>query len=614
MARSHTSVAASYSPDSTVSERPRQRNEKRAAHRGQRKPRRVAGKKQSRVRNVAGDYQGRLELTWTNKHLRLLGHENGSYEWVPASDYRVAETRLLLDAGTTGETHSDRSRAKDNLLIRGDALHALSSLTGIPEFQRELVGKVKLVYIDPPFNTQQAFEQYDDALEHSVWLTMMRDRLLQIRKLVADDGTVWVHLDDAEGPYCRVLMDEIFGRDSYVGTVVWQKRSTRENRAAIGSAHDSIHVYCPRGYRWSDVRNRLPRDAKSLKQYRNPNNDPRGDWRTVPIDAQGYRPNQMYDIVGPTGKVFKPPKGRCWSMIRARFDEHLEAGRIWWGADGKSRPMLIRYLDEDEGLVPWTWWPAEEVGHNGESKRELMSLFPESDPFATPKPERLMERIIHIATNPGDIVLDCFAGSGTTAAVAHKMGRRWVTVEWSRETLETFTGPRLEKVVAGADPVGVTESTGWKGGGGFRVLDVSPSMFEEYEGQVLLAEWAVGSALNEAVAAQFGFEYDPELLPFAGRKGRVRLAVVDGLVNEDVARLLLAELPENERLCLCGTMLDADVRELLRAERPGSTLRKVPESILADYRQGQLWWDRHAGALQELPETEEATEESEVPA
>lgn len=563
------------------------------------------------------DYQGRLELTWTNKHLRLLAHEDGGYEWVPPADYRVAEVRLLRDAGTSGETRPDRSRAKDNLLVRGDALNALTSLVSIPEFARDYVGKVKLVYLDPPFNTQQAFEQYDDALEHSVWLTMMRDRLVLLRRLLASDGSLWVHLNDSEMAYCRVLMDEIFGRDQFVATVIWQKRATRENRAAIGDVHDYLVVYSPLGQGWSKVRNRLQRDAKSLRQYGNPNNDPRGDWRTIPIDAQAGHAvaSQFYDIVGPTGKVFSPPKGRCWSITKHRFEELQAEGRIWWGKNGDARPMAIRYLDEDQGLVPWTWWPHEDVGHTGESKKEVMALFPDVEPFDTPKPERLMQRIVHIATNPGDIVLDCFAGSGTTAAVAHKMDRRWVTVEWSRETLETFTGPRLEKVVAGADPGGITDEVKWQGGGGFRVLDVAPTMFDEEEGQVLLAEWATDTALGEATAAQLGYEYDPDLAPFCGRKGRMRLAVVDGLVNEAVVRLLVAQLPENERLCLCGTMVDPLVREVLRELRPGSSLRKVPESILADYRLGQLWWDRHEGRLEPADAAhEDQSEEAAEPA
>jgi adenine-specific DNA-methyltransferase len=543
---------------------------------------------------------GKLELTWTNKNLRLLSDEDGGYTWVEPSDYRVAEVRLLHDVEEVGETHGVRSRAKDNLLVRGDALSALTSLCELPEFAREYVGKVKLAYLDPPFNTQQAFEHYDDALEHSVWLTMMRDRLLQIRTLLSPDGSVWVHCDDSEQAYLKVMMDEVFGRDSFIAVVVWQKRPTRENRAAIGSAHDYLIVYSPLGARWSDVRKRLPRDEKSLKQYRNQNDDPRGPWRLVPLDAQGFRPNQMYDIVGPTGKVFRPPKDRCWGMLEERYRALDAAGRISFGKTGESRPMIIRYLDEDQGLVPWTWWPATEVGHTGESKREIMALFPDVEAFGTPKPERLMHRIIHIASTPGEVVLDCFAGSGTTAAVAHKMGRRWVTVEMSADTVETFTRQRLEKVVAGDDPGGVTEQTGWLGGGGFRFLEVAASMFAEVGGRVWLAEWAVDRELAEATAAQLGFDFEPEP-PFAGRKGRTRLAVVDGLVSPDVVELLVGALGPDEKLVLCGTAVDPEATERLRELSRGSRTRKIPASILAEYRLAREWRTAEAPAPEPEP-------------
>ena len=243
-------------------------------------------------------YDGRLELTWTNKHLRLLAHEDGSYEWVSPSDYRVAEVRLLHELATVGEV--GKVRAADNLLIRGDALNALTSLARLPEFASEYQGKVKLAYLDPPFNTQQSFLQYDDALEHSVWLTMMRDRILQVKDLLALDGSIWVHCDDSEHHRLRCVLDEVFGPQQFVATVVWQKRPTRENRAAIGDVHDYIVVYSPLGQGWSEVRNRLPRDAKSLRQYRNPNNDPRGDWRTVPLDAQaGHATKAQFYLIAP---------------------------------------------------------------------------------------------------------------------------------------------------------------------------------------------------------------------------------------------------------------------------------------------------------------------------
>jgi adenine-specific DNA-methyltransferase len=559
---------------------------------------------------VSPEPRGRLELTWTNKHLALLRNEDRTYEWVPPSDFRVAEVRLLRDAGATGEVHHERDRSKDNLLIRGDALNGLGSLIELPEFAREYLGRVKLAYIDPPFNTGEAFAQYEDNLEHSIWLTMMRDRLRQIEKLLAPDGSVWVHLNDDEVHYAKVVMDEVFGRRNFVASIVWQKRTSRENRAAFGSAHDYILVYSPAGPTgWRDVRNRLMRNSAKPT---NPDNDPRGPWVSQPFSAQGFRKNQMYDIVTPTGVVHQPPKGRCWAATEPEYLRLRDVEkRIYFPRGGNGRPRVKEFEPDLKPLVPMTWWPAAEVGDTEESKKEILDLFPDVDPFDTPKPERLMERIIHIATNPGEIVLDCFAGSGSTAAVAHKTGRRWVAVESERDTLETFTGPRLEKVVAGDDPGGITEQVSWEGGGGFRVLDIAPSMFTVDGKIVFLADWAVGGALHETTAAQLGFEYEEEP-PFCGRKGRSRLAVIDGLVNRDVAALLVGALGETERLVLCATAVDPDTREALRKLRSGSTVRKIPASILADYKRTHIWWPRaeRIGAEPQQTTTKEAQNEA----
>lgn len=520
--------------------------------------------------------RGRLELTWTNKHLRLIDQLDGSYEWVHPADWRVAEVRLLHGA----EDRDDR--AQQNLLIQGDALAALRSLTHLPEFAPHHVGQVRLAYLDPPFNTGQAFAQYDDALEHSVWLTMLRDRLHQIRSLLSDDGSVWLHLDDTEVHRARCVMDEVFGPQAFVANIVWQKRYSRENRAAIGQVHDHILVYAPMGARWREVRNGLIDQVP--KGYSNPDNDPRGPWRAIPITAQGYRPNQMYSVTSPTGVTHTPPRGRCWSMTEPKFRDLEAQGRIYWGRDGSAQPGEIRYLSETGGLTPWTWWPHEEVGHNDEAKKEIMALFPEGEVFATPKPERLLRRIIHVATNPGDTVLDCFVGSGTTSAVAHKMGRRWVGVEREQATVAAFTGPRLSAVAAGSDPGGVTEVTGWSGGGEFVSLTVAPSMFTaDEEGRVWLAEWATDDRLAEATAAQMGFSYEPDG-PFAGRRGRKRLVVIDGLVQRSVIEALAERLPEGEALLVAGTAVAPDAAEAVRKAAPGSAVRKIPTSILQAWR------------------------------
>jgi adenine-specific DNA-methyltransferase len=513
--------------------------------------------------------------------------------------------RLLHDAGTVGTVLPDKYRAGDNLLIRGDALSALHSLTALPEFSKEYVGKVRLVYVDAPFNTQQAFTEYDDALEHSVWLTMMRDRLAQLKQVLSEDGSIWVHLDDAEVAYCRVLMDELFGRDSFVGTVVWKRRNDPRNTAPFLSMdHDTILVYAKNV---SKLRtNRLERTEAMDMAYTNPDDDHRGPWRRGDLAARNYYSKGLYPVTTPSGRIIDgPPTGSYWRSAPEELDRLDKDGRIYWGKDGSSRPSLKRFLSEvSSGRVPSSVWAPEEVGFVRNGKEEVRALV--GDVFATPKPERLIERIMHIGSDPGDIVLDCFLGSGTTAAVAHKMGRRWVGIEHSRETIETYAMPRLTKVVAGQDAGGITDSADWEGGGGFRVLDVAPSMFQDDEGVVVISEWASNNELAEATAAQFGYQYESDA-PFAGRKGRFRLAVIDGNVSSNVVELLAGALGPSERLLVCGTSLDPDAAATLRKLSPGSEARKVPASILVDYRLAHRWQARPAlsnGAAARLAATD----------
>src|SRR5271166_1581212 len=411
-------------------------------------------------RRAGGDrvtsHHGQLELTWTDKDRALLSTGDGRYDYtfVDPSDYRVSEVRLLhkveqFDAPPPEDSAGLPEPTTDNLLITGDGMHVLDALTHIPEYADSYLGKVKLVYIDPPFNTGQAFENYEDNIEHSIWLTMLRDRLRQIKPLLADTGSVWVHLDDTEVHRCRVVLDEVMGVERCATQIVWQKRTTRENRAAFSDNHDHILVYTNcKVTKWRDVRNRLSRTDTA----KNPDRDPRGPWDSVPFTAQGYRQNQMYTITTPTGVEHNPPPNRCWTALQSEYARLLEDGRIHFPKGGDGQPRVKQFASEAAGFVPQTIWPSAEVGTNDEAKREMLALFPGVSPFDTPKPERLLTRIIEIATNPGDIVLDCFAGSGTTAAVAHKMGRRWVTSELRQETVDSYTEPRLIKVVKGDDP------------------------------------------------------------------------------------------------------------------------------------------------------------------
>ncbi|MBP9772059.1 MAG: site-specific DNA-methyltransferase [Candidatus Pacebacteria bacterium] len=380
-----------------------------------------------------------------------------------------APYRLLEDVPELSYGEPDTG----NMLIQGDNLDALKAL--LPYY----TGKVKCIYIDPPYNTKSAFEHYNDNLEHSQWLAMIYPRLELLREFLSEEGSLWVSIDDKEGHYLKVIMDEIFGRSQFVANIVWQKRYSRENREAIGDVHEYILVYAKRPEKFKAIRNLVPPTDEQAKVYRNTNNDPRGRWRPIPMTAQeGHAtPDQFYAIETPSGKVHRPPQGRCWGLARSTYDRLLAEGRIYFGKKGNSQPNIIRYLSEVPGMAPWTWWPSTEVGHTDESKKEIHALFGKVQAFDSPKPERLMQRIVHISTNPGDLVLDSFLGSGTTAAVAHKMGRQWIGIEMG-DHAETHCAVRLQKVIDG-EQGGISESVGWKGGGGFRFYRLGDPVFDE---------------------------------------------------------------------------------------------------------------------------------------
>lgn len=362
----------------------------------------------------------------------------------------------------------------ENLLIQGDNLEALKAL--IPFY----AGKVKCIYIDPPYNTKSAFEHYDDNLEHSQWLSLVYPRLEILWELLSSDGSIWISCDDSESHYLKIVFDELFGRLNFVASNVWQKRYSRENREAIGDVHEYIFVYAKQPSVFKKNRNKVPLTEQQAKVYKNPNNDPKGRWRTIPMTAQAGHatPDQFYPVTTPSGKVHYPPEGRCWGVAQKTYEKLLSEGRIYFGKKGDSQPNTIRYLSEVDGVAPWTWWPSDEVGHTDESKKEIHALFGKRDAFDTPKPERLVERILHIASNEGDLILDSFLGSGTTAAVAHKMNRRYIGVEIG-EHAQTHCQPRLKNVVDGEEG-GISKVVNWQGGGGFRFCKLGAAVFDEY--------------------------------------------------------------------------------------------------------------------------------------
>jgi adenine-specific DNA-methyltransferase len=362
----------------------------------------------------------------------------------------------------------------ENLLIQGDNLEALKAL--IPFY----AGKVKCIYIDPPYNIGSAFEHYDDNLAHSLWLKLIYPRLELLWDLLSDEGSIWISCDDREAHYLKVICDEIFGRINFIASNVWQKRYSRENREAIGDVHEYIFIYAKYPEIFKKIRNKVPLTEEQAKVYKNPNNDPNGRWRGIPMTAQDGHATaeQFYPITSPSGKVHYPPEGRCWGMAESTYKRLLAAGKIYFGKNGDSQPNVIRYLTEVEGVTPWTWWPSEEVGHTDESKKEIHAIFGKKAAFDTPKPERLIERILHIATNQNDLVLDSFLGSGTTAAVAHKMNRRYIGIEIG-DHAQTHCQPRLQKVIDG-EQGGISKSVSWQGGGGFRFYKLGKTVFDEY--------------------------------------------------------------------------------------------------------------------------------------
>ncbi|PRI10501.1 site-specific DNA-methyltransferase [Leucobacter massiliensis] len=404
-----------------------------------------------------------VQLVWPNKELSLRASGLTGYEWVDPHDRRL-EHALKFEQLTDGVLGST-----SNIVAVGDGLDVIESLR---ENTSVLAGGIRLVYIDPPFNTQVNFRQYNDSMVRSKWLSMMRDRLEALKPLLAEDASVWVHLDDAEVHRARAIMDEVFGEQAFVASVIWQKKLTRDSRAAFSSNHDTILVYAPSGpKRWKTSRNLLAKDEANL---RNRDDDPRGPWADAPFTAPGYRKAQQYDIVTPTGIVHRPPRGRSWYATEPTYRELLAEDRIWFPKGGDGSPRIKLFAHQLRGLVPFTVWGSADTGTNDEAKRHLLALFPDQEVFDTPKPETLLERIIHIATNPGELVVDIFGGSGTTASTAHKMRRRWILAERNTQTVLDFIVPRLDRVIDGTDGGGITSTMSWVGGGSYEIVHVSP--------------------------------------------------------------------------------------------------------------------------------------------
>jgi adenine-specific DNA-methyltransferase len=532
----------------------------------------------------------RLELTWIGKENRprlepriLLEDPEKSYH----AKRRVTDNDLF-----------------DNRLIFGDNLLALKAL------EQEFAGKVKCVFIDPPYNTGSAFEHYDDGVEHSIWLSLMRDRLEIIQRLLADDGSLWMTIDDNEAHYLKVMCDEVFGRSCFVASVVWRSTDNSNNDAKQFSVDHNYIIIYSKLPEWKTKR--LGGEGKR-SHFKNPDNDPRGPWFDGnPLNSPNPRPNLMFDLIAPNGHRIKPPS-KGWRWSKETMQEKISSGEIRFTDDN----LAIRrrtYLADMKGLPPSTlWFDIDDTGHNRQAKYELKNLFPDrrvEDLFATPKPERLLRRILDIATEPNDLVLDSFAGSGTTGVVAHKTHRRWIMIELG-EHANTHIIPRLKKVIDDEDPGGVTDVTGWKGGGGFRYFHIAPSLLEKDRfGNLIISKQYNAAMLAEAMCKVMGFTYAPsdELYWQQGRSTENDFLYVttQTLTREQLAKLS-DEVGDNRSLLICCAAFRGKADAF-----PNLTVKKIPSAVLAKCEWGHDDYSLNVANLPKaMPPVEVAPADSE---
>ena len=375
--------------------------------------------------------------------------------WIGKGEEPKLEPRILIEQ----PEYSYGNPNTENMLIHGDNLLALKAL------EQDYSGKVKCIYIDPPYNTGNAFEHYDDGIEHSMWLNLMKPRLVLLRNLLSNNGSIWISIDDDESHYLKVLCDEVFGRPNFINNVIWEKKFSPQNDAKwLSDSHDHILVYARNKDIWRP--NLLPRTEEMDNRYKNPDRDPRGNWTSSDLTVRTYNQNCDYPITLPSGRIVSPPQSRCWMINKESFIDLVNDNRIWFGSNGDGVPRIKKFLSEvKDGLTTMTIWKHNEVGHNQDAKKEVKA-FNFNEVFATPKPERLMERILNLGSNENDIILDSFLGSGTTAAVAHKMGRKYIGIELG-EHAKTHCFPRLKAVVDG-EQGGISKAVNWQGGGGFK--------------------------------------------------------------------------------------------------------------------------------------------------
>ncbi len=516
----------------------------------------------------------KLELTWIGKDQRPR-----------------LEPRILIEDPTKSYHAAHRVTDHDifdNRLIFGDNLLALKAL------EQDFTGKVKCVFIDPPYNTGVAFEQYEDGLEHSTWLNLMRERVDLLKRLLRADGSLWVTLDDNEAHYMKVLGDEVFGRGCFIGDLSWQKRDGPPNDRKIGSIHDHVLVWgktlvgTSKKTLAEETFNLMPRTEKADAQYQvfpEPGGpDPRGAFRKIDTTANAkggrYVESLFYAITNPyTGQDVWPRKGTCWRHNSEEMARLSADRRLYWGVRGTATTPMRKLFKAEakQGMTAPSIWA--DVGFNQHASAHLEGLFGEKAAFETPKPEGLLQRIIHIATNPGDVVLDSFAGSGTTGAVAHKMGRRWIMTELG-DHCDTHIIPRLRKVIDGLDPGGVTESASWNGGGGFRYYRLAPSLLEQDK----WGNWVINAAYNPAMLSEAlckleGFTYKPSDTVFwqhGHSTERDFIYVTTQQLTHEQLLHISADVGEERSLLVMCTAFRGKAEAC-----PNLTIKRIPKTVLS---------------------------------
>lgn len=501
----------------------------------------------------------KLELTWYGKD----------------NEVNVEKRILIEDKNLSYKKNSNSlfdDAIYDNVLIHGDNLLALKAL------ESEYSGKVKCIYIDPPYNTGSAFEHYDDNLEHSTWLSLMKPRLESLKRLLSDSGSIWISIDSDESHYLKVLCDEIFGRENFIEEVIWQRSYAPINlKKTFSRNHDIILVYCKSCQSFN--MNMLPRNSEADSRFSNPDNDPRGPWSSGPIQAGPRNESRVFPIVTPSGRTVLPPPQYCWRFSKEKYEELVADNRIYFGPKGDNVPRVKRFLSEVKaGIVPLSLWLREDVGDNQEAKKEIKNLF-KNDVFDTPKPERLIERILTLATNEGDLVLDSFLGSGTTCAVAHKMKRKWIGIELGNHAY-THCKVRLDAVIDGKELGGITKSSNWTGGGGYKFFELAPTLINtDIFGEPIINKEYNADMLASAVAIHEGFKYEPDEAVFwkqSKANENSYLFVTTKHVNEVIVKEIQKQISEDEYLIIACKSFDksaANVSDKIK-------IKKIPQMLL----------------------------------